>query len=175
MPLAIVKIAFGAILLIVMATHAAPAHAGWLSGSAPKDLGVRPVEGQMRLKAPSPTRNSVSSQAVLYPAHPRRDYAMIAPLRLPEKFRGNGQAGLAHLLALLLKMDGMALVEQKPDYLRLEASTRWLGFTDDLEFWLAAEEGVIHVRSASRLGREDFGANRARVERVRALFEAPPS
>jgi uncharacterized protein (DUF1499 family) len=30
---------------------------------------------------------------------------------------------------------------------------------------------VIHVRSASRLGRRDFGVNRARVESLRARIE----
>ncbi|MEY2896226.1 MAG: hypothetical protein RL669_495, partial [Pseudomonadota bacterium] len=31
-------------------------------------------------------------------------------------------------------------------------------------------EGVIHVRSASRLGRRDFGVNRERVEAIRAAY-----
>jgi uncharacterized protein (DUF1499 family) len=30
---------------------------------------------------------------------------------------------------------------------------------------------VIHVRSASRLGRRDFGVNRARIEQIRKLLE----
>jgi uncharacterized protein (DUF1499 family) len=31
---------------------------------------------------------------------------------------------------------------------------------------------LIHVRSASRLGRRDFGVNRERVEALRALIQA---
>jgi uncharacterized protein (DUF1499 family) len=31
---------------------------------------------------------------------------------------------------------------------------------------------VVHVRSASRLGRKDFGVNRARVEALRAALAA---
>jgi uncharacterized protein (DUF1499 family) len=50
--------------------------------------------------------------------------------------------------------------------------TRWLKFVDDTEFWLSPAESVIHVRSASRVGRKDFGVNRARVEAIRARFEA---
>ena len=51
---------------------------GLFAGQPPGDLGV--TDG--RLKPPSPTRNSVSSQAALYPEHPQRDYAQIAPLEL---------------------------------------------------------------------------------------------
>lgn len=54
------------------------------------------------------------------------------------------------------------------DYLYAQFTTRWLGFMDDVEFWLDRRAGVIHVRSASRLGRRDFGVNRARVEALRA-------
>jgi len=32
---------------------------------------------------------------------------------------------------------------------------------------------LLQVRSASRLGRKDFGVNRGRVERLRALIQAP--
>ena len=32
----------------------------------------------------------------------------------------------------------------------------------------APAEGVIHLRSASRLGREDLGTNRRRIEAIRA-------
>ena len=43
----------------------------------------------------------------------------------------------------------------------------WIGFRDDLEFRHSAEEGVVHVRSAARIGIYDFGVNRRRVKRVR--------
>jgi uncharacterized protein (DUF1499 family) len=63
-------------------------------------------------------------------------------------------------------------VTQSPDYLYAQCSTRWLKFTDDVEFYLDASAGVIHVRSASRIGRSDLGVNRARVEALRARFAA---
>jgi uncharacterized protein (DUF1499 family) len=46
-----------------------------------------------------------------------------------------------------------------------------MGFVDDVEFLVDPVKGVVHVRSASRLGRRDFGVNRERVERLRALIE----
>ena len=45
--------------------------------------------------------------------------------------------------------------------------TRVMKFVDDAEFWFDPASGVVHVRSASRVGRKDFGVNRARIEAVR--------
>jgi len=45
-----------------------------------------------------------------------------------------------------------------------------MGFRDDVEFWVDRSAGVIHFRSASRLGSEDLGVNRARMETIRARF-----
>jgi uncharacterized protein (DUF1499 family) len=137
---------------------------GWLSGKQPTDLGV--ADG--RLKAPSKTRNSVSSQASLYPEHPQRAYADIAPLAL---LAGGAEASMLALRQALEATPGIAVQEVRGDYLRATARTRWLGFVDDLEFWLDPSAQVIHLRSASRLGREDFGANRARIEAIRQRYQ----
>ena len=48
-------------------------------------------------------------------------------------------------------------------------------FTDDVEFSLDEAAGVIHVRSASRIGHGDRGVNRARVEAIRSAFMASPA
>lgn len=157
-----------AVLLLLPLLLLVAGQAGLLRGTPPSDLGVR--DG--RLKAPSMTRNSVSSQAVLWPGHPQAAYAQIAPLAL----RGDGQATMARLAALLAApmadAPGVTLVETRADYLRAEFRTRWLGFVDDVEFWHDPAAGVIQLRSASRLGREDFGANRARIEALRARLAA---
>lgn len=137
---------------------------GILSGEQPIDIGV--MNG--RLKAPSATRNSVSSQAKLYPAHPQLEYAAIAPLNIKN---GDAMASLRSLANILQKMPGVTLVEHQPNYLYAQAQTRWLKFVDDLEFWVNAEDGVIEVRSASRLGREDFGVNRKRIETIRSAYQ----
>ena len=60
------------------------------------------------------------------------------------------------------------IVSETASYLRVEFSSRLMGFADDVEFALDAGAKVIHVRSASRLGVRDFGVNRARVEDLRA-------
>jgi uncharacterized protein (DUF1499 family) len=40
-------------------------------------------------------------------------------------------------------------------------------FVDDVEFRYDAAAEVVHVRSASRIGRSDLGANRKRIEALR--------
>ena len=65
-------------------------------------------------------------------------------------------------------MPGATVIEEKPNYLYAEFRTKLLGFVDDVEFLLG--DGVIHVRSASRLGRRDFGVNRRRIESLRKIL-----
>jgi hypothetical protein len=77
------------VLLVVAVAAIGAGQAGLLQGRAPSDLGVR--DG--RLKPPSATENSVTSQAALYPDHPQRRYADIAPLAL----RGDGPATIARI------------------------------------------------------------------------------
>ena len=64
------------------------------------------------------------------------------------------------------------IVTRQASYLHAECRTPTLGFTDDLELQLLAEDGVVAVRSASRLGYSDLGANRRRVEALREVLRA---
>lgn len=135
---------------------------GVLKGRAPEDIGIQ----NGRLKPPSWTPNSVSSQADLYPDHPQKDYARIAPIQ----FTGDGEKALLKIADILKHSERTVIVTQKTDYLYAQSTTPVLRFTDDLEFWLDKSAGVIQVRSASRLGRKDFNVNRDRVETIRAQF-----
>ncbi len=47
-----------------------------------------------------------------------------------------------------------------------------LGFIDDVQFLADEKAGVIHVRSASRIGYWDLGANRKRIENIRKEYHA---
>ena len=135
---------------------------GLLRGRAPEDIGVK----DSRLKPPSMTPNSVSSQADLYPDHPQVNYARIAPLQI----NGDADKAMARVADILKNSDATTIVIQKPDYIYAQSSTALLKFTDDVEFSLDRSAGLVHVRSASRLGRKDFGVNRQRVETIRAQF-----
>ena len=137
---------------------------GVLRGRTPQDLGVK--EG--RLKRPSFTPNSVSSQTFLYPDHPQKDYAQIDPL----SFTGSPEVAMGRLADILQSTERTLLAKQEADYLYAQSTTQLLKFTDDVEFWMDRSASVIHVRSASRLGRKDFNVNRNRVEKIRAQFNA---
>lgn len=151
------------ILTVLAALPLVAGQLGWLRGPEPSRLGV--TEG--RLKPPSKNPNSVSSQADLWPDHPQREYARIAPLAAASA-GGSADAAWARLRSVVEGERGARIVRTGGDYLYAQFTTRWLGFTDDVEFWLDRSAGVIHVRSASRLGRRDFGVNRARIEALRA-------
>jgi uncharacterized protein (DUF1499 family) len=141
------------------------ARLGLFAGKAPANLGVR--EG--KLKPPARTPNSVCSQADLWPDAAQRDYARIEPIAL---VGGNGQATLAKIAQVVEGLPGAAIVERRDDYLYARFTTALMRFTDDVEFWLDAAAGVVQVRSASRVGRKDFGVNRARIEQIRSRLAA---
>lgn len=134
---------------------------GWLAGPMPTDLGVK--DG--RLKPPARVSNSVSSQA-----EPGSD-ARIEPLATTFGDR-DGSATLAALQAIVLAMPGAKVVKADGPYLYAQFTSEWFRFVDDTEFWFDANAGVVHVRSASRLGESDLGVNRARVEAIRAQLAA---
>jgi uncharacterized protein (DUF1499 family) len=140
--------------------------AGLFKGSAPTDLGVRGG----KLKPPSATPNSVSSQADLYPDQPQHLAAKIAPLAL----RGDGPATLARIKSIVEAMAGAKVVKSEPDYLYAQFTTPLMKYVDDAEFWFDPTAQVIQVRSASRIGQGDLGANRKRIEAVRASLAAAP-
>lgn len=128
---------------------------GLFSGKRPADLGVH--EG--RFKPAPPTPNCVNSQST-------EGYSRIAPLA----YSGDGKIALARLHALVAALPAARVIDFRSDYVYAEFRSQWLGFVDDVEFYLDEKAAVIHVRSASRLGRKDFGVNRQRIEAIRASF-----
>lgn len=118
----------------------------------PKNLGV--TGG--RFAPCRRTPNCVSSQA-----DPADKEHYIAPI----PFRGDAIAALRRAVE---SMPGARVIAADSHYLYAEFRTRLLRFVDDVEFHFDGSN--IHVRSASRLGRRDFGVNRARVEKLRALL-----
>ena len=149
-----------AALVVLALLGIAAGRLGLLTGKPPADLGVR--EG--KLKSPSTRPNSVSSQAALWPGHPQLASASIAPLAVA----GDATSALARIRRLVEDTPGTRVVQADAGYLRAEYTTALMRYTDDVEFWFDAAAGVVQVRSASRIGYSDRGANRARIEALRA-------
>lgn len=113
-----------------------------------------------RLAACPDSPNCVSSQATEPPAR-------IEPL----PFSGSPAAALERLKAQLARQPRVRLAEESDGYLRYEFRSRLCGFVDDVEFLVDATSACIQVRSASRVGYSDLGANRARIEAIRRAWQ----
>ena len=129
-----------------------------LTGGAslpPKAPGLS--EGRLR---PCPARpNCVCSETPNLPGS-------VEPWRFAPE-RGTGAWGAAQ--AAVEALGGR--VEQVDDrYLWATFRSRFFRFVDDLELRFDEAGGVIHVRSAARLGYSDFGVNRKRVEALHGQF-----
>jgi uncharacterized protein (DUF1499 family) len=77
---------------------------------------------------------------------------------------------MSRLKAVLAGLPRTRVVAEEADYLHAECTSLIFRFVDDLEFSVDRLEKKIHVRSASRVGKYDFGVNRRRVEAIRRAF-----
>lgn len=120
------------------------------AGEPPMDIGIQ--EGRLTACPESP--NCVSS-------FESDEEHGIAPL----------SASLEQIESALLQMDQANIVNASDNYLYAEFTSSLMGYVDDVEFMHDPDNGITHVRSASRLGYSDMGANRGRVEAIRAAVE----
>ena len=72
-----------------------------------------------------------------------------------------------------LKALGGQIISTSDALIQAEFRTRLFGFTDDMVVKLDENEKLLRIRSSSRVGRSDFGANRKRVEALRQLISSP--
>jgi uncharacterized protein (DUF1499 family) len=77
----------------------------------------------------------------------------------------------SELEAVLRDTRRVTIAQLSADYLHAEFKSAVFGFVDDVEFHLRPRENLIAVRSASRIGYYDFGANRSRIEDLRERLQ----
>ena len=116
------------------------------------------VNGQLTACPDSP--NCVCSE------YPEDRSHFIAPIQLPE---GVGEESLIVIKDVIENLGG-EIQSTNENYLAATFRSKFFRFTDDVEVRLDTEAGLLHVRSASRAGYEDMGANQARAEAIRAAF-----
>jgi uncharacterized protein (DUF1499 family) len=127
------------------------------SGVRPPNLGVK--DGKL---APCPaSTNCVSSQST------DKEHA-VAPLY----YTTSVPHAITDLKKVILGMKRARIVDERDFYIHAEFTSALWRFVDDVEFYFDEGAKVIHVRSASRLGKSDFGVNRKRVEDIRAAWSA---
>lgn len=128
-----------------------------LTASQPTNLGV--TDGRL---APCPeSPNCVSTQAEDH------DH-WIAPMT----YQGDTETVIETLESIVRQMPRTRVIEKSQNYLSAEFRSAFFQFTDDVEFFVEAESGRIHFRSASRVGRSDLGVNRERMEFIRNQFQS---
>ena len=90
----------------------------------------------------------------------------------PLAVSGDPAVAFRRVEQVLAAMKRTEVVQTTDDYLHAVCRTP-LGFEDDVECRLCVEDGVIHVRSASRIALFwDFGVNRRRVAEIRRRLQA---
>ena len=127
------------------------------AGTMP-DLGINNGELMPCPKTP----NCVNSQAV-------SEKQYIQPIH----YAGTRQEARVSLLQVFESEKRAKTLTTQKNYIRAEFTSALFRFVDDVEFYFPEEqtgEMVIHIRSASRIGYSDFGANRKRIERIRSKF-----
>ena len=119
------------------------------SGSRPDNLGVV----NARLSECPKTPNCVSSDSL--------EQSHYVPAFKLEK---SPALVWGSIKTYLQAQNNMDIIIETKDYLYIESTSILMRFVDDFELHLREKDGIIAVRSASRLGKSDFGVNKQRVD-----------
>ncbi len=126
-------------------------------GTGEIELGVQ--EGRLSPCPSSP--NCVSTQAE--PTDERHYVPAI-------EYSGSAEEALDATEAWIASREDAELVRREENYLRAVFTSRIFRFKDDVEVHAPPEGGVLHFRSASRVGQGDMGVNRSRYEAYAAYL-----
>ena len=80
--------------------------------------------------------------------------------------RVNASYGAWKKLTKIITRQGGEVQQDDGSYLHATFTSPVFRYVDDVELRLDEDHGLIHIRSASRVGRSDFGVNRKRIERI---------
>ena len=89
----------------------------------------------------------------------------------PFKITGKTEQAWVAMKQALRSQTRTIIVDETEDSLHAQATSRVFRFVDDINVILDADAGLIHIRSASRVGYGDFGVNRKRVEALRLQLQ----
>jgi len=80
------------------------------------------------------------------------------------------EEGWQKIISTLSGMERIRIIRSDNETVHAEATSLIFRFVDDIDLVLNEEKKRIDIRSASRTGYSDFGVNRQRIEKLRALL-----
>lgn len=128
------------------------------TGTRPETLGMGTFEGKPSLKACPDTPNCIVS-------HKFDTDHYVEPIQIIS----NKERAHKKITGILLKNGSAKIIATNPSYIYAEFTSTFIRFVDDVEFYF--EDKLVHFRSASRIGRKDFGVNKDRIESIRFKFQ----
>lgn len=90
----------------------------------------------------------------------------------PSPYKSPTKDTLQRIKKTILALPRTTLIKEEALYLHIEFKSFIFRFIDDVEIVLDDSEKMIHFRSASRVGHSDLGANRRRIEEIKAKIAA---
>ena len=130
------------------------------AGQVPSDLGM--LNGSELRPCPDKP-NCVQTYAPTDESH----------FQLPLTVKADDAQTKQAISAAISETGGQIISEEplKPSgyYLHAEYQSDWLKFVDDVE--VVIKDGLIHIRSASRLGYSDMGVNATRFEEIKTAYD----
>ncbi|TGL37793.1 DUF1499 domain-containing protein [Leptospira perdikensis] len=121
------------------------------TGTRPSYLGVK----SERLADCPATPNCISSFAE---PTDKEHYRAAVP------YKKNLKDAFAILKLKLEQSPRTKIIQENPNYIYTEFTSRLMRYVDDVEFYFDEKNKLLHFRSASRLGKSDLGVNRSRIE-----------
>ncbi len=88
----------------------------------------------------------------------------------PLSYTGTMESAKKQLLSVIQRFPRTEIIANEERYLHVTFTSFIFRFTDDVEFLLDDDAKLIQLRSASRVGHSDLGANRKRVAQIRQRF-----
>ena len=89
----------------------------------------------------------------------------VRPIKIVSKTKNP----ISTLKTIIRNMNGDVKIENE-NYLSAIFSSSIFGFIDDLEIRIDRENNLIHLRSASRVGRNDLGVNKKRILLIKKQY-----
>ncbi len=153
------KIAGIVLLVLVLAVVVLFASRSWASRQNPPPVGL--VDAKLRACPSSP--NCVQSEGA------DADHAIE-----PFPYKTDRATSERALEAALKGLPNTEIKARSSNHWHAHSVSRLFRFIDDIEVRFDDVRGEIHLRSASRVGYSDMGANRKRMAALRAAYQSQP-